>query len=196
VEESTARYLFAVLSIPLASFALFHRLRAGTGEPLDRRQEGLPILIGLRLTGIVMFAIFGYWFLAPHKIAFASLNLPGWARWSGFILGAMMVPWYVWVFRTLGRNITDTVVTRKRHELVVSGPYRWVRHPLYAGLPPWALSLGLLMANWLLWPLAAAGFLLLALRTPIEERHLIARFGGAYLDYMRRTPRYVPRLPT
>jgi protein-S-isoprenylcysteine O-methyltransferase Ste14 len=191
--EGAARYLFVLLAAPLAAFAFAHRLSAHTGEPLDRRQEGLAILIGLRVTGVAMFVLFGCWFLAPGKIAFARLTLPGWLRWFGFALGAVMVPWYVWVFRTLGRNVTDTVVTRKEHELVVSGPYRWVRHPLYAGLPPWGLSLGLLMGNWLLWPLAAAGFVLLALRTPIEERFLAARFGEAYLDYMRRTPRYVPR---
>jgi protein-S-isoprenylcysteine O-methyltransferase Ste14 len=190
--ESTARYLFALLAVPLAAFAFVHRLSAHTGEPLDRRKEGLAILVGLRLTGVAMFVLFGYWFLAPGKIKFASLSLPGWWRWVGFALGAVILPWYIWVFRTLGRNVTDTVVTRKVHELVVGGPYRLVRHPLYAGLPPWALSLGLLMNNWLLWPLAAVGFLLLALRTPNEERHLIARFGEAYRDYMRRTPRYFP----
>jgi protein-S-isoprenylcysteine O-methyltransferase Ste14 len=192
--DTTARYLFAALAVPLATYAFAHRLRAHTGEPLDRRQEGLAILIGLRVAGVAMFVLFGYWFIAPGALEFARLSLPFPFRWAGFVLGALIVPWYIWVFRTLGRNVTDTVVTRKEHELVVSGPYRWVRHPLYAGLPPWALALGLLMDNWLLWPLAAVGFLLLALRTPIEERFLIERFGDAYREYMRRTPRYFPRI--
>ena len=37
----------------------------------------------------------------------------------------------IWTFRSLGTNLTDTVVTRKDHTLVTSGPYRFVRHPFY-----------------------------------------------------------------
>ena len=37
----------------------------------------------------------------------------------------------VWTFRCLGKNLTDTVVTRQEHTLVMQGPYRWVRHPFY-----------------------------------------------------------------
>jgi len=37
----------------------------------------------------------------------------------------------IWTLRTLGANLTDTVITRKEHTLVTSGPYRWVPHPFY-----------------------------------------------------------------
>ena len=55
-----------------------------------------------------------------------------------------------WTFHSLGKNLTDTVVTRREHSLVTHGPYRWVRHPFYVVLFLWVLSFSLLTANWLL----------------------------------------------
>jgi protein-S-isoprenylcysteine O-methyltransferase Ste14 len=76
----------------------------------------------------------------------------------------------------------------------VAGPYRYVRHPFYVTVAVFLAGMSLLSA---LWPAAAAMFVvltLLALRTPLEERKLVDRFGDAYVDYMRRTNRYVPRV--
>ena len=55
----------------------------------------------------------------------------------------------VWMFRTLGRNLTDTVVTRNQHTLVTSGPYRWVRHPFYSSAALLILGSSLAAATWL-----------------------------------------------
>jgi len=54
----------------------------------------------------------------------------------------------VWMFRTLGRNLTDTVVTRKEHTLVTTGPYRWIRHPFYTSAGLLGVANSLAAANW------------------------------------------------
>jgi protein-S-isoprenylcysteine O-methyltransferase Ste14 len=98
------------------------------------------------------------------------------------------------MFRSLGNNITDTVATRRNHSLVTSGPYRWIRHPLYTFAAFTYLNLSLLMASWVTGLMIVVAFGLLAMRTPKEEAKLVERFGEAYLDYINHTGRFLPRL--
>ena len=99
-----------------------------------------------------------------------------------------------WTLRSLGKNLTDTVVTRKQHTLVTSGPYRWVRHPFYVCASLVELAVFLLSANAFFLVTGGLIFLLLALRTPVEEANLLGRFGEDYRRYMDRTGRFFPRL--
>ena len=117
------------------------------------------------------------------------------ARWVGVAGLAGSVVWLVWMFHTLGRNLTDTVVTRRDAFFVNHGPYRWVRNPMYTGILLLGISLGLALTSWLLPVATGVMFTLLALRTHTEERHLIERFGDQYRSYMQRVGRFLPRLP-
>jgi protein-S-isoprenylcysteine O-methyltransferase Ste14 len=95
----------------------------------------------------------------------------------------------------LGRNLTDTVVTRRDAHFVDHGPYRFVRNPMYIGILMVGMSLGLALGTLLLPVAAGLMFTLLALRTRTEERYLIERFGDQYRDYMKRVGRFLPKLP-
>ena len=89
------------------------------------------ILATLRPLGAVFwFGVFA-WMINPRWMAWSSLSLPIWSRWIGIVALFAGSTLLVWTFRTLGKNLTDTVVTRKKHTLVVHGPYQWIRHPLY-----------------------------------------------------------------
>jgi protein-S-isoprenylcysteine O-methyltransferase Ste14 len=167
-----------------------------SGERLNRTKEGWPLLIGVRLLGLltIMFT-FGWW-AKPVWFAWASYSVPHTARWVGVIGLAGSVAWLIWMFHTLGRNLTDTVVTRRDAYLVDYGPYRFVRNPMYTGILLLGMSLGLALGTWLL-PLAASFmFTLLALRTRKEEQYLIERFGDQYRSYMQRVGRFFPKLLT
>lgn len=173
---------------------IYHRLRARTGERLDRRQEGWPILLTLRplaaafLVGLVVFLI------EPSSMAWASLHLPSWARWIGVGFGVAAGGMFIWTFRTLGRNLTDTVVTRRNAALVTHGPYQWVRHPFYLAFAMAVIANTLVADNWFLAAAGTGAFLAIVARTSIEERNLIARFGRDYEQYMGRTGRFLPRI--
>jgi protein-S-isoprenylcysteine O-methyltransferase Ste14 len=186
--------------ILLVGFAVFmpvgiyHRLKSRTGERLDRRQEGFFILITLRLAGIAgILGVLAY-LINPVWMKWAALPLPAWLRWAGVGLGAISGFLFIWTLRSLGSNLTDTVVTRQHHTLVTTGPYRWIRHPFYTATALAVPASTFAAANWFFLIAGGTAFVLLAIRTRKEEENLIARFGDEYRNYMRRTGRFIPRL--
>jgi protein-S-isoprenylcysteine O-methyltransferase Ste14 len=192
--DTAARVLLIAVLLGMTSVTAYHRLRARTGEPLDRREEGWFILLTLRpLAAVLLISVVAY-LVRPSSMAWSSLSLPGWLRWAGAPLGLAAVCFLFWTLHSLGANLTDTVVTRREAALVTHGPYRWIRHPFYVAMLLAVIATSLIAANWLL-ALAGVGvFALLAVRAAAEERNLVARFGRDYEEYMRRTGRFVPRL--
>jgi protein-S-isoprenylcysteine O-methyltransferase Ste14 len=122
--------------------------------------------------------------------------LPDWLRWTGVALWAIAVALLAWTFRHLGPNLTDTVVTRRDHQLITDGPYRWVRNPFYDTAALLVGAVSLIADNWMILLSGAVVLVLLVMRTHTEEEHLIARFGDGYREYMRRTGRFLPRART
>ena len=92
-----------------------------------------------------------------------------------------------------GRNITDTVVTRREAKLVRGSPYQFVRNPIYVGSLALFAGLGIAIGNWLPSRLGSVVFELLAIRTRIEERYLLARFPHKYGQYMREVGQFWPK---
>lgn len=131
--------------------------------------------------------------LNPMRMAWAALPLPVWLRWTGVAIGVAAGALLVWTLLNLGRNLTDTVVTRKAHTLVTTGPYRWIRHPFYVSTALSITANRLVAANWFLLVAGWLTVLLLVIRTRREEGLLLARFGAAYRSYMDRTGRFLPR---
>lgn len=193
-DDELFRLMFIILAAAFMPCGAYHRIRSHTGEKIDRWQEGVVILFGLRLTALVMFAAGIAWMIDPQLMAWSSMPLPIWLRWIGFFMAACAGVLWVWTIHTLGKNLTDTVVTRKDHSLVTSGPYRWVRHPFYVAMFIGGAGGCLAIANWLFVVLGGMLMGFLVARTRIEEDKLIERFGDEYRDFMRRTGRFFPRL--
>lgn len=188
------RYILVVGFFMLMGIGAVHRLKARTGEPLDRRQEGLFALVGLRLSALAGFAAFVAYLIRPSSVGFGAVPLPVWLRWTGVGLGCLSGWLLFWTLRSLGKNLTDTVVTRKHHTLVTTGPYRWVRHPFYDCAALIITTASLVAANVLFAITGGMVLLLLGLRTRVEERNLLNRFGEDYRRYMEHTGRFIPRL--
>jgi protein-S-isoprenylcysteine O-methyltransferase Ste14 len=100
---------------------------------------------------------------------------------------------FVWTFQNLGRNLTDTVVTRKDHTLVTTGPYQYIRHPFYLAFFLAVVGGSVVAANWFLFLSGMVPLAFIVARTRIEEEKLIERFGDEYRNYMARTGRFFPR---
>ena len=122
-------------------------------------------------------------------MAWSSIPLPPGARWTGVGLTILTAVLLVWTLRSLGPNLTDTVVTRAAHTLVTRGPYRWVRHPFYDCMALFIVSIALMMANWFVMVAGGIMFALLAIRSRTEEDKLLERFGEPYRAYRAATGR-------
>ena len=175
--------------------ALPFRIKSqATREKLDRTQEGVAMMIGLRLAGLALWAGVIAFMIDPTVMAWSSVALPAGARWTGVGLTILTAVLLIWTLRSLGPNLTDTVVTRAAHALVTQGPYRWVRHPFYDCMALFMVSTALMMANWFVMLGGAAVFALLALRSRTEEDKLLERFGEPYRAYRATTGRFLPRI--
>ncbi len=152
--DNDLRTALVIVFAVFAPVAACFRIRSRTAEKLDRWQEGVFILFGLRLSGLPAFMGGAAWMIDPHWMAWSSVAAPAWLRWPGVVLVVCSASLVVWTFWNLGRNLTDTVVTRKEHALVTSGPFRFVRHPFYLSLLIGITGVSLAMANWFI-PLTA-----------------------------------------
>ena len=193
--DATFRPFVVAGFVIIILIVLPYRLRSqSTGEKLDRTQEGIPMLVTIRLVGILLWLSVFTFMISPARMAWAAMPLPASLRWSGAILGLVAAMAELWTLRSLGPNLTDTVVTRQVHTLITRGPYRWVRHPFYDCMVLFTISAALMMANWFVLAAGAVTFMLLAARSRTEEQKLLERFGEPYRAYQQRTGRFLPGL--
>ncbi len=173
-----------------------HKARRAHGSRFAQAANEYPPLLWVRgLVGIPLWVFLIDWLLSAHWFPWASVALPGWARWSGVGLGGGVVVLMWWTTLALGSNYRGTTGLHPNHKLVTHGPYRFVRHPMGAVSPLASIVLFLVSSNWVV----GTGALILIgtvsiVRAPIEERELLERFGEDYLAYRRRTGRFLPRI--
>lgn len=191
-------FRWIALTVFLASLgisALYRRRAQRAGASVSRREEPTGLILGRAIVALPLFGGVLAYLVHPPWMDWATVPVPTSVRWMGAVLGFLVVPTIYWVLATLGKNVTATVLTNPEHGLVTTGPYRWVRHPLYtAGIALFG-SIGLLAASAfiLAWTLVALVGIC-AFVIPREESHLVDRFGDAYRRYRRRTGALVPRL--
>jgi protein-S-isoprenylcysteine O-methyltransferase Ste14 len=115
-------------------------------------------------------------------------------RVAGLALGVYAACMQLWALATLGRFLVPRAVVFADHALITTGPYRFVRHPVYSGSIALVLGTALATLNvavLLVCPLVIVGMLMEA---RVEEGLLETRFGSEYRAYARRTGCLVPRL--
>jgi protein-S-isoprenylcysteine O-methyltransferase Ste14 len=195
VSEFFFRMTFAFLIIAVLGIRLYGHLKAGTfHEPRRSYDEGWLTRAARPLSVLIGIASVLY-IAAPHFMSWSTVALPDWLRFLSLPLGLAVIAGMAWVHRSLSKNFSGKLEIRDDHTLITSGPYRWVRHPMYTAVITLFLAVFLLTANWFigLGGLATVASVIVA-RTPKEEAMLVETFGDAYREYMRRTPRYIPRV--
>jgi len=98
----------------------------------------------------------------------------------------------VWARRHLGRNWSGAIAVAEEHELVRTGPYGMLRHPIYSAMIGMFVGSALAIGEWH----SVVGFVLItvayARKIPLEERSLGATFGPAYDDYRKASWALIP----
>lgn len=193
--ENPFRLALAIVMALTMMVTVYYRLQAASsGEKISRQEEGYVFAVVLRLAGLGLWVATFAYLVVPASIQWAAIPLPAWVRWIGTGAGALCSLLMYWTLSSLGKNLTDTVVTRAQATLVTHGPYRWVRHPFYVTAALLMASVTVLAANGLIGLSSLVVLALLAIRTPKEEQMLIERFGQQYRDYMTETGRFFPRM--
>ena len=108
-----------------------------------------------------------------------DLNSDAWRAGLGLVLFALGLGFAIWARSALGRNWGTPMSQKDEPELVTSGPYHLVRHPIYSWL-------------WII-PVALAG-VYFAYSATVEERYLTEQFPDTYPPYRRSTKMLVPFL--
>jgi len=194
--ETIFRVIFLFVFMSSIVISGYHRKRARDASGvIPRRAEGLLVLILRMVMLLALFVSFFTYVFAPQYLAWSALGLPIWLRWGAAVLALVCIPALWWVLVSIGKNISETVLTKSTHQLVTHGPYRWIRHPLYAFSLLEFLALALLSDSWflLLFPiLGALVFRLVVI--PKEEANLTKVFGEQYEAYKQRTGALLPRI--
>jgi protein-S-isoprenylcysteine O-methyltransferase len=131
--------------------------------------------------------------VASHRLPAAGMGF----RSGVFVVGCALfglglaLRWYSIIY--LGRFFTVNVAIHSGHEIIDTGPYRYIRHPSYTGALLAFLGLALTLANWVsLAAIVVPVVWAFSRRISIEETALASALGSPYTNYMRRTKRLVP----
>lgn len=161
--------------------------------------RGTPPWAGWRLRLVIVVGVILLVHFRRHAVVrfFAAVNHslllhPGIAlQWLGVWLCLAGFALAVWARVHIGRNWGMPMSLREGHELVTSGPYAYIRHPIYSGLMlamiGSAFTAGLL---WLLGLVLYFTYFMFAARS--EENTMLAQFPDAYAAYRRRTKMLIP----
>jgi protein-S-isoprenylcysteine O-methyltransferase Ste14 len=134
----------------------------------------------------------GFWFVWAHiRPAGFEKSIP--SLIISMILGPPSVA-LVWAAtRHLGKQWRYEAALSEDHELIQSGPYRWVRHPIYTSMLCMLLATGTAL-TW--WPMFTAGLIFFLagneIRVHAEDRLLAERFGESFSRYRSRVSAYIP----
>jgi protein-S-isoprenylcysteine O-methyltransferase Ste14 len=182
-----------LLPLMWAAWALYWWLTSMNVKTTERREPMLS-----RWAHLGPMAIAAWLLLAPN------LALPGLASRFlaeadapvAFAIGATLTAagllFAVWARRHIGRNWSATVTLKEGHELVTSGPYALVRHPIYTGLLLAFAGSALAIGEWRGIVATVIAFAALWRKLRLEERWMRERFGPAYASYSRRVKALVP----
>ena len=196
MNENIFRTVAALILFTAVGISSYFRQKADreTGEKISRKVDGPAFMTILMIAGLVLWLSPLVYLINPGWMAWSKIGLPDWARWLGVGVGIISVLGIYWLFSSIGSGITPTSATRREHKLVTSGPYRWIRHPLYTFGSSMFVAFGMMADNWFIILLGILVFIAMAIRTPKEEANLIEKFGDEYREYMKHTGRYFPKL--
>jgi protein-S-isoprenylcysteine O-methyltransferase Ste14 len=176
----------------LVFFVGFRWFRFRRPKTLEKRRD-LASVIGIVLQGA------GYAFLwSLQRPLFAPIvPMPEWAELVLAIVTVSVEIGSIWLafsaVRTLGAQWAYVARVREGHRLITTGPYRWIRNPIYTGMLGLMLASGLALSRWIAFPIFIFLFGIgTYIRVSREEKLLRGEFGEQWDQYKRRVSAVVP----
>jgi protein-S-isoprenylcysteine O-methyltransferase Ste14 len=184
-------YLIPVLWL---AWIAYWRISAADVKPAQRQESPgsraahmLPLLVGAVLLWIRGDPEDGWLF---HRIFPRSATL----FWVGAAITAAALGFSAWARMHLGRNWSATVTVKQDHELIRTGPYAIVRHPIYTGVLFGFIGTALAIGQWRGVLAVVIVFAAFWRKLRLEERWMSETFGEQYRSYRARTRALIPFL--
>jgi protein-S-isoprenylcysteine O-methyltransferase Ste14 len=162
---------------------------AAAGASAARRRESDP---SRALHELLLMSSLVLLFLHVPGLRGRWLPTGAWPVAVGLALHAASFALAVWARRILGKHWSGAITEKVGHELVGTGPYRLIRHPIYTAMFGMTIGTALVSGEW--HALVAVGLLVIAYarKIALEERHLARVFGDAWTEYRRTRRALVP----
>jgi len=190
-DESSFRLVFALFWLLNTLVRIYFQSKAQKAR-LSFASHERQARLGFRLLAIAYLLLIVYplspWF------DFGHVDVTPLVRWTiGGPAMFLYLALFAWTHRVLGKNWSGVLEIHQDHLLITTGPYRFVRHPMYTAFFLSAVGFAFLSSNWLIAVVytAAVSYMYLT-RVSAEEEMMVARFGDTYKEYMNRTGRLVP----
>jgi protein-S-isoprenylcysteine O-methyltransferase Ste14 len=184
-----------LLALSMTALRLYYQRKSRLeGGEFHLQEGGVSLAFGsaAALTNIVFGLAF---LLRPRAWRKTYFRAPAPLRWLG-VIGSVLGQLLLWAsHHHLAANFSGVVGLRDEQQLVDTGPYNRIRHPIYTAYLLNYASGGLVAGSWVLTFIPAALYCAMAaIRMPQEERLLRRTFGERYAEYLGRTGRLLPRI--
>ena len=166
-------------------------ISARGGKAVARKESAASRL------GHLLPLFLAWYLLGANRLPGGFLCGPAWpataaSYWAGAALLSLGLAFSVWARLAIGANWSATVTVKEDHELVRTGPYRFVRHPIYTGLLLGFIGTAVARAEWRGVLAVAIVFIALWRKLKLEERWMGEVFGETYAAYKSEVAALVP----
>jgi len=156
-------------------------------RPVGRQRTLLPLII---VVGLSLIAFLPY----ADRRGLLTFESAGWLRWLGLGLYVAGNALAFAAVRTLGKQYSGYVTLQDGHQLVTTGLYGVIRHPIYLRALLVVIGLPLIFRSWLFLVMLPLGAVFVAARIRAEEKLLGEQFGAEFEAYRKRTWRLLPHV--
>jgi protein-S-isoprenylcysteine O-methyltransferase Ste14 len=172
-------------------FLVYWQIKAVNSKSTERLEP-----VASRIFRVLMFLV-AIILLSVPRLPLAFLYLQLWPQgllpfWLGAFITIGGLLFAVWAREHLGSNWSRSVTIKKDHELITSGPYAVVRHPIYTGILTGFLGMAIAIAQLRGVLVFVLIFIAIWLKLRMEERWMRSQFGETYASYSRQTAALVP----
>ena len=175
-------YVFGLWILWMLQFVLFRP-----------KQKSTPVKTAPNSRWGIVLQMLGFWAILLPARTFWTEPIPLWRLFAGTAFGLVGIWLASTGIRHLGKQWRFTAALNEDHELVTSGPYQIVRHPIYASMFAMYIMSALLLGRLPWWPIGIALFLAgIEIRIHLEDGLLRDRFGSRFEEWKMKVPAYLP----
>jgi protein-S-isoprenylcysteine O-methyltransferase Ste14 len=175
------------------AFLIYWRIKAAGTKTAQRLEPGASQILRV-LIFVVAIVLFSTTLIPLHWLYLQLWPAGLWPFWIGAAVMVAGLLFAVWAREHLGRNWSHAVEIKQDHELITTGPYAVVRHPIYSGMLAGLLGTAIALSEVRGFIAFILIFVTLWLKLRREEQWMRSQFGETYATYAHQTTALVPYL--